>query len=90
MVTRTIKGNEVSVTVVNKESKEITTELITIGEVKNAKELNKAVSKAIGDGKVLVSIDGVTEIEKRYGMLESDFIAQATELKANDESEVND
>ena len=80
MVTRTVKGNEIIATVVSKESKSIETTKITIGEVKTDKELNKVVAKALGNNKVLVSIDKVTPIEKRYGMLETDFIANAKEL----------
>lgn len=90
MVTRTVKGNEVSITVVDKESKQVTNEVITVGEVKTEKELIKAVTKAIGEGKVLITINERKEIEKRYGMLETDFIANARVLDKDEveESEV--
>ena len=82
MVTRTITATEVEAQIVTISASEITTIKVTVsGEYDDTEKLLKAVKKATetADIKVLQIITS-EKIEKLYGMLETDFLAQAKEL----------
>lgn len=82
MVTRTITATEVEAQIVTISASEITTIKVTVsGEYDDTEKLLKAVKKATetADIKVLQILTS-EKIEKLYGMLETDFLAQAKEL----------
>ena len=82
MVTRTITATKVEAQIVTISASEITTINVTVsGEFDDADKLLKAVKKQTetNDIKVLQVLTS-EKIEKLYGMLESDFLAQAKEL----------
>lgn len=82
MVTRTITATKVEAQIVTISASEITTINVTVsGEYDDIDKLLKAVKKAIetADIKVLQILTS-EKVEKLYGMLETDFLAQAKEL----------
>ena len=82
MVTRTITATEVEAQIVTISASEITTIKVTVsGEYDDTEKLLKAVKKQTetADIKVLQVLTS-EKIEKLYGMLETDFLAQAKEL----------
>ena len=82
MVTRTITATQVEAQIVTISASEITTIKVTVsGEYDDTEKLLKAVKKATetADIKVLQILTS-EKIEKLYGMLETDFLAQAKEL----------
>ena len=82
MVTRSITATKVEAQIVTISASEITTINVTVsGEFDDADKLLKAVKKQTetNDIKVLQVLTS-EKIEKLYGMLESDFLAQAKEL----------
>ena len=82
MVTRTITATEVEAQIVTISASEITTIKVTVsGEYDDTEKLLKAVKKVTetADIKVLQILTS-EKIEKLYGMLETDFLAQAKEL----------
>ena len=82
MVTRTITATKVEAQIVTISASEITTIKVTVsGEFDDTEKLLKAVKKQTetADIKVLQVLTS-KKIEKLYGMLETDFLAQAKEL----------
>lgn len=82
MVTRTITATKVEAQIVTISASEITTINVTVsGEYDDTEKLLKAVKKATetADIKVLQVLTS-EKVEKLYGMLETDFLAQAKEL----------
>ena len=92
MVTRTVKGTEVTVKVVDAASEQIVQETIVLGRdyttkdeagniiVEDEAKLKKAVAKAIPDGKILVAIVSATPVNKCYGVPTAQFMELAVEL----------
>jgi len=82
MVTRTITATKVEAQIVTISASEITTINVTVsGEFDDTDKLLKAVKKQTetADIKVLQVLTS-EKVEKLYGMLETDFLAQAKEL----------
>jgi hypothetical protein len=92
MVTRTVRGTQVTVKVVDAASEQIVQETIVLGRdyttkdeagnitIEDEAKLKKAVVKAIPDGKILVAIVSATPINKCYGVPTAKFMELATEL----------
>lgn len=81
MVTRTVHGTEVEVKVVDKATEQIVQETVVLSKKYDDEDkLKKAVSKALSDDKILVSIVGTTEVEKCYGIPVAKFMELAVEL----------
>ena len=83
MVTRTVKGTQVTVKVVDTATEQIIEDSVIIPAGK--KELDEAtfkkrVSKALPEGRILVAIVSTTDVEKCYGIPVADFMAQAIEI----------
>ena len=69
MVTRTVKGTEVTVKVVDAATEQIVQETVILGKsFDDEAKLKKAVAKAIPDGKILVSIVSSERVDKCYGV----------------------
>ena len=91
MVTRTVKGTEVTVKVVDAATEKIEQDTVVLAKsftktddegntsIDEAK-LKKAVAKAIPDGKILVSIVSTTPVNKCYGVPTAQFMELAVEL----------
>lgn len=82
MVTRTITATKVEAQIVVISASEISNINVTVsGEYDNPEKLMKAVQKQTetADLKVLRIVSS-EKVEKLYGMLETDFLAQAKEL----------
>ena len=82
MVTRTITATKVEAQIVVISASEISNINVTVsGEYDNPEKLMKAVQKQTetADLKVLKIVSS-EKVEKLYGMLETDFLAQAKEL----------
>ena len=81
MVTRTVKGTEVTVKVVNAETEQIEQEVYVLGKsFDDDAKLKKAVAKAVPDGKILVSIVSSVAVNKCYGVPVAKFMELAVEL----------
>ena len=81
MVTRTVHGTEVEVKVVDKATEQIVQETVVLSKkFDDEDKLKKAVSKALADDKILVSIVGTTEVEKCYGIPVAKFMELAIEI----------
>ena len=81
MVTRTVHGTEVEVKVVDKATEQIVQETVVLSKkFDDEDKLKKAVSKALADDKILVSILGTTEVEKCYGIPVAKFMELAIEI----------
>ena len=81
MVTRTVHGTEVEVKVVDKATEQIVQETVVLSKkFDDEDKLKKAVSKALADDKILVSIVSTTEVEKCYGIPVAKFMELAVEL----------
>jgi hypothetical protein len=81
MVTRTVHGSEVKIKVVDKTTEQIVEDVVILDKPYNdAEKLKKAVSKALDDSKILVSIIETTVIDKCYGIPTSKFMKLAVEL----------
>lgn len=91
MVTRTVKGTEVTVKVVDAATEQIMQDKVVLAKsftttddegnttVDEAK-LKKAVAKAIPEGKILVSIVSTERVDKCYGVPVAKFMELAVEL----------
>jgi hypothetical protein len=81
MVTRTVHGTEVTVKVVETATEQIVQETVMLGKkFDNDEKLKKAVTKALADGKILVSIVEAKDVEKCYGIPSDKFMELAVEL----------
>ena len=81
MVTRTVKGCEVTVKVVDTATEQIVQDTVVLGKAfEDADKLKKAVTKAIPEGKILVAIVESKAIEKCYGIPTAKFMELAVEL----------
>lgn len=81
MVTRTVKGTEVQVKVVDTATEQIVEDTVTLTKAfEDDAKLKKAVAKAIPQGKILVSIVKATPINKCYGVSVEQFMQLAVEL----------
>lgn len=91
MVTRTVKGTEVTAKVVDAETEQIVAHTVTLAKsftttdeegntVVNTDKLKKEVTKALPEGLILVSIAETKEINKCYGVPTAKFMELAVEL----------
>ena len=91
MVTRTVKGTEVSLKVVDAATEQIVPHTLTLAKsftstdeegntVVNTDKLKKEVTKALPEGLILVSIADTKEINKCYGVPTAKFMELAVEL----------
>ena len=81
MVTRTVKGTSVEVKVVDAATEQIVQETVMLTKAYDDEaKLKKAVTKAIPEGKILVSIVSSTEVNKCYGVPTAKFMELAVEL----------
>ena len=81
MVTRTVKGTSVEVKVVDAATEQIVQETVMLPKsYDDEAKLKKAVTKAIPEGKILVSIVSSTEVNKCYGVPTAKFMELAVEL----------
>lgn len=81
MVTRTVKGTEVEVKVVDTATEQIVQETVILGKsFDDEAKLKKAVAKAVSDGKILVSIVSTKQVNKCYGIPTAKFMELAVEL----------
>lgn len=81
LVTRTISGTQAEVTVINAETKEVSTKTITLSKTfTELPKITKAVTKALANNEVLVSVDKFDKVNKLYGLPITAFMAHAMEL----------
>ena len=92
MVTRTVKGTEVTAKVVDASTEQIVAHTLTLAKsftstneagetvVDDMDKLKKAVTKSLPDGLILVSIAETKEINKCYGVPVAKFMELAVEL----------
>lgn len=81
MVTRTVKGMAVTAKVVDPATEQIIETKVTLSKViDDAGKLKKAVSKAIADGQILVSIVSSEQVNKCYGVPTAKFMELAIEI----------
>lgn len=91
MVTRTVKGTEVVAKVVDAKTEQIVSHTLTLAKsftstdeagnsVVDNDKLKKAVTKALPEGLILVSIAETKEINKCYGVPTAKFMELAVEL----------
>lgn len=89
MVTRTVHGTEVAVKVVDTATEQIIEETVVLSKkFDDADKLKKAVTKALSQDRILVSITGSTEVEKCYGIPTAKFMELAVELDPKTRSAV--
>lgn len=90
MVTRTVHGTEVAVKVVDTATEQIIEETVVLSKkFDDADKLKKAVTKALAEDRILVSITGSTEVEKCYGIPTAKFMELAVELDPKTRSAVD-
>ena len=83
MVTRTVKGTQVAVKVVDTATEQIVEDSVIIPAGKKELDdatLKKRVSKALPEGKILVAITGKEVVEKCYGVPINKFMELAVEI----------
>ena len=81
MVTRTVKGTQVAIKVVDTATEQIVQETVVLSKkFDDADKLKKAVTKALPSDRILVAIAGTTEVEKCYGIPVAKFMELAVEL----------
>lgn len=83
MVTRTVKGTQVAIKVVDTATEQIVEDSVIISKGKkelDSEKLKKAVTKALPEGKILVAIIGTTDAEKCYGIPTAKFMELAVEI----------
>ena len=81
MVTRTVKGTEVDIRVVDTATEQIVDDKVILSKsFDDEAKLKKAVAKAIPEDKILVAITGTTPVEKCYGIPVAKFMELAVEL----------
>lgn len=89
MVTRTVHGTEVAVKAVDTATEQIIEETVVLSKkFDDAEKLKKAVTKALSQDRILVSITGSTEVEKCYGIPTAKFMELAVELDPKTRSAV--
>lgn len=100
MVTRTVKGTEVSLKVVDAATEQIVPHTLTLAKsftstdeegntVVNTDKLKKEVTKALPEGLILVSIADTKEINKCYGVPTAKFMELAVELDPTTRSAID-
>ena len=82
MVTRTVKGTQVTLKVVDTATEQIVEDTVILGKAFEEidEKLKKAVTKAIPADKILVAITAIERVDKCYGIPVADFMAQAVEI----------
>ena len=81
LITRTVKVMNVTVFLANLETKQITEATVTIPYAKKESKIFESARVILEDSNTKVaSIKNVETAEKKYGMPESQFITEATEL----------
>ena len=81
MVTRTVKGTEVTVKVVDATTDAISTEKVLLSKsYKDDAKLKKAVANAVPDGKIFIAVLGTEQVNKCYGISTTKFMELAVEL----------
>lgn len=83
VVTRTVTGVEVSIKVVDPTTEQVVADKIVLNKTKafeTPEGMKKAISKALTDGKILVSVGEATEINKCYALETSKFMELAHEV----------
>lgn len=83
MVTRTVKGTQVAIKVIDTATEQIVEDSVIISKGKkelDSDKLKKAVIKALPEGKILIAITGTTDVEKCYGIPTAKFMELAVEL----------
>lgn len=81
LITRTIKGLNVTYISANIESNEMTEETVLIPYCKKESDIIARVKTMIEDENIkFVTITGVEVTESKYGMTESAFLAEAKKL----------
>ena len=86
VVTRTVTGVEVSIKVVDPATEQVVADKIVLNKSKaleTPEGMKKAISKALADGKILVSVGEATEINKCYALETSKFMELAHEVDPN-------
>ena len=97
MVTRTVTGLEVNIKVVDTATEQIVEDTVVLATTCTSKneagesvldmdKVKKAVTKALSDDKILVSIVNTTTINKCYGVPTAKFMELAVELDPNTRS----
>ena len=100
MVTRTVKGTEVTLKVVDAATEQIVPHILALAKsftstdeagnsVVDTEKLKKAVIKALPDGLILVSISDTKEINKCYGVPTAKFMELAVELDPTTRSAID-
>lgn len=85
MITRIVKSLQVTCKLIDKETDKVVTEKILL-ERKPYKEgdadksVARAVKKQLPEGKMLISIEGIKQVDRCYGMSVEQFISSAEEL----------
>lgn len=78
MITRTFISYDCTATLVDKVTKEITSETITVPMgAFNKEKPEKSVAKRIPANKILLSVDSVDKVEDLRGITEEDFLAHS-------------
>lgn len=78
MITRTFISYNCTATLVDKITKEITTDVISIPMASfNKKDPEKSVKKLIPADKVLLSVDSIETVEDLRGITEEDFLTHS-------------
>lgn len=89
MVTRTVKGTQVNVKVVDAATEQIVQDTVLLSKAfDDDAKLKKAVTKAIPEGKILVSIVSSERVDKCYGIPTSKFMELAVELDPETRSKI--
>lgn len=79
MITRTFITYKVTATLVDKSTKEIAQDTITIPASSfNKKDAEKSVKKFVPAGKLLITVDNYETIEELRGITEELFLANST------------
>ena len=79
MITRTFITYKVTATLVDKSTKEIAQDTITIPASSfNKKNAEKSTKKFVPDGKLLLTVDNVEVIEELRGITEECFLANSS------------
>ena len=91
-ISRTFKGADVTVMLVNTETAEVTNRTVSIPRLPGEKKLEETVKAALNlpDNEKFVQIVDVAEFERRFAMSEDKFIEVAEEVPLLKKYEKND
>lgn len=90
MVTRTVKGTEVAVKVVDTATEQIVEDTVLLSKAfDDDAKLKKAVSKALPEDKILVAIVSSTRVDKCFGVPTAKFMELAVELDPETRSKLD-